>query len=483
MVVRQASSSQSRRPPPPKQDPKLPTSPTKDTSALSDANIQNGPTESECEADHLNTMPLVSPTAEDLLKQRFLHAQKRSSSNTLMKGGSGGPKDMPSFFRGRHASGDDTKKLQTSPVPKSSSTTVTNEPDETSLMGMRTPTSSPSHARLDEDKQVAEKQGNGVESAFADDMVGPIPAFQTPALAPIRRSDLSRLPDQPFDSHAFVRRLEDGGWCARASKLVSSSSSTSTKRGSHDSVETASIATPRRHDPAEAIMDITRALLREDGKRLLNEHINRSDVDNQLYLFSSALAELRTEVRVRARNDAAALRSITLLLEREIDGLTQKLQSDIEQLKHDIQVEMNSRKTEVQEESNNLEQDIQDLNNRFMIFLSDLKTEIEQSIKWDATRRALALVFGIVAIMVCTLALADYFTRPPAPSEEGVDDGNGAHDGHVATAAKARSLHMARVPVDHHTLDDDDAPPLLPPKSAEEWGLLPRYDADEVRHV
>lgn len=383
--------------------------------------------ERERHEQDMSATSLVSATAEDLLKQRFLHAQKRSPGNTLMTGGSGTAKDMPSFFRDegeRHSS---------------------TAPDETSLMSM--PSSQAPRA-----KQEAAPKPADASCAYADDMVGPIPAFQTPALSPIRRSDLSLLPDQPFDTHAFVQRLEDGGWKAT--------------RGD---------ASARRHDPAEAIMDLTRALLRHHGETLMNENINRSDLHNQLYLFSSALSELRTEVRVRARNDAAALRSITLLLEREIDGLNQKLQSDIEQLKHDIQVEMNSRKTEVQEESNNLEQEIQDLNNRFTIFLSDLKTEIEQRIKWDATRRALALVFGIVAIMVCTLALADYFTRESAPADEEAQSTS-------PTPAKPRVLQQARVPVDHHTLEDDQDV-ALPPKSAEEWGLLPRYDADEVRHV
>jgi len=385
--------------------------------------------ERERHEQDMSATSLVSATAEDLLKQRFLHAQKRTPGNTLMTGGSGTAKDMPSFFR------DEGEKHNVSSTA----------PDETSLMSM--PSSQTQRA-----KQEAAPKPADASCAYADDMVGPIPAFQTPALAPIRRSDLSLLPDQPFDTHAFVQRLEDGGWKAT--------------RGD---------ATARRHDPAETIMDLTRALLRHHGETLMNENINRSDLHNQLYLFSSALSELRTEVRVRARNDAAALRSITLLLEREIDGLNQKLQSDIEQLKHDIQVEMNSRKTEVQEESNNLEQEIQDLNNRFTIFLSDLKTEIEQRIKWDATRRALALVFGIVAIMVCTLALADYFTRESAPVDEEAQPTSNA-------PVKPRVLQHARVPVDHHTLEDDNDV-ALPPKSAEEWGLLPRYDADEVRHV
>ena len=439
------------------------------------------------------SMPLVSPTAEDLLKQRFLHAQKRSPGNTLMTGGSGSPKDMPSFLRGRSVRElvDATKTNADKDLGLPSSSTVTQSsasstpasssasqvPDDTSLMGMASSSSSKLGSGRKSELTKTRTPMDSLESSFSENTVGPLPTFQTPALAPIQRGDMSLLPDQPFDSHVFVRQLEAGGWKAHggAFPVTTSDMPASDVTSSNESV-------PHRHDPAEAIMDLTRSLLKEHGKKLIHQHINRSDLDNQLYLFSSALAELRTEVRVRARNDAAALRSITLLLEREIDGLTQKLQSDIEQLKHDIQVEQNTRKTEVQEESNNLEQEIQDLNNRFTIFLSDLRTEIEQSIKWDTTRRALALVFGIVAIMVCTLAMADYFTRTPAQQGPEADAAHGTSRHGTSPSPPIQHAPRVPVPIDHTLADDHDAH-RIPPQSAEELGLLPRYDADEVRYV
>lgn len=402
---------------------------------------------------------LVSLTAEDLLKQRYLHAQKRSPENTLMTGGSGSAHDMSSFFR-RSASEEDKEDRARKPRKSepSSATTSFQKPDETSLMGMPPPETSsssphgPSRDGAPSDSAAHTTAEAAVSSETKPDNGAQWPLLPQPGLSPMGRTHVHMLPDQPFDAHVFVRRLEEGGWAPAA-------------------------GASRRHDPAEALMDLTRTLLKQRADTLVDKHIVRGDLDNQLYLFSSALSELRTEVRVRARNDAAALRSITLLLQREIDGLKQKLQADIERLKHDIQVDMNNRKTEVQEESNNLELEIQDLNNRFTIFLSDLKTEIEQNIKWDATRRALALVFGITAIVVCALALADYFTRPENLAS-GSDATAAADDNAEASATRAQ---RALLPVDH-TLEEI-AVPSAPPKSAEEWGLLPRYDSDEVRYV
>jgi len=391
--------------------------------------------------------PLVSPTAEDLLKQRFLHAQKRSPG-TLMTGGSGSESDVSVFFRER-------KQTQDAPKEKSTaSSSSSQKPEDTSLMGTaHTADDTPRKEESPSDAEIWSKEGS-----FADTTVVPFPAFPTASLMPIQRHRQKSIPDQPFDTHAFVRRLEQGGW----------------KRGdfgktnqapTRDGVPSVAAA---RHDPAEALMELIRGLLKHRGEELSEAHIDRSDLDNQLYLFSSALAELRTEVRVRARNDAAALRSLSSLLQREVDGLTQRLQADIERLKHDIQVDMNHRKTEVNDENNALEQEIQDLNNRFTIFLSDLRTEIEQSIKWDATRRALALVFGIVAILVCTLALADYFERKhAADAKSAVKD--------AKTSGEERQ-GAASMPLGHGSAEDS-------PRSAEEYGLLPRYESDEARYV
>ena len=387
-------------------------------------------------------LPLVSPTAEDLLKQRFLHAQKRAPGSSLMMGGSGTAKDMPSFFR------------EERPAEKA---------EDTSLMGSSTPAPKPEaeepEGEGEKDAEAPSEDAQGDESAAwtaAGSMVPMEPTgFEASDLPTPPHHPVYNKYEQPFNTHVFVRRLEEGGWMAARA----------------ESSGAAPPAVDRRHDPAEAIMDLTRSMLQERGEELAVQSIDRSDLDNRLYLFSSALSELRTEVRVRARNDAAALRSLTSLLQREVDGLSQKMQAEIERLKHDIQVDMNQRKHEVKEENNNLELDIQDLNNRFTIFLSDLKTEIEQSIKWDATRRALALVFGIVAILVSTLALADYFSRPEVME--------------TAQKIKERKAGVTDAPrVPRHGKAEGEAESAPPPKSAEEWGLVPRYDSEgEVRYV
>jgi hypothetical protein len=190
-----------------------------------------------------------------------------------------------------------------------------------------------------------------------------------PVTTPI--SELGQMhpinPLHPFDTHAFIKRLEEAKFVSKRLQLED------TEGDKNAGTSETALTMVRRHDPAEAIMEALRHLLISRGKRVLDHHISKTEVDNQAYLFTAALSELRTELQVRARSDAAALRSMVTLLQREVDGLNQKMREDTGAMKHDIQVDMNNRKSEAKEEQNTLEQEIQDLNNRFTISISDLK--------------------------------------------------------------------------------------------------------------
>jgi hypothetical protein len=199
-------------------------------------------------------------------------------------------------------------------------------------------------------------------SQTGEEESGPPAMTQISELGQIRPAN----PLHPFDTHAFIKRLEDAGFTMKP--LVEETEGAKSAK----TTET-SLSTVKRHDPAEAIMEALRHLLISRGERVLDQHISKTEVDNQGYLFTAALSELRTELQVRARNDAAALRSMVTLLQREVDGLSQKMREDTGAMKHDIQVDMNKRKSEAKEEQNTLEQEIQDLNNRFTISISDLK--------------------------------------------------------------------------------------------------------------
>ncbi|SNX86819.1 related to COX10 - farnesyl transferase [Melanopsichium pennsylvanicum] len=335
-------------------------------------------------------------TSEDLLKQRFFHAQEQNKRvySGLTPPTNAGANLYPSFTTPQ---GDGVIPPEGATAPSSTASASASASSESLSQG---PTSSG-----------ASSDSSGTPQTTFSAMEQSDVEFDHRLHRPASSQSLQSL-QVPFDTHGFVKRLEAGGWISASAKTqrVATAINKSYKSKSPASEELF-LQLARRHDPAEAIMEGVRHLITTRGRQLAHACLNKSDVENQAYLFKAALSEIRTEVQVRGRNDAAGLRSITTLLQREVDALEQKMKEDVERLKHDIQVDMNNRKAESKEEQNNLEQEIQDLNNRFTISLSDLKTEIEQNVKWDATRRSLFLVFGIAAIVAANLAIADYLTR------------------------------------------------------------------------
>ncbi|CBQ69523.1 related to COX10-farnesyl transferase [Sporisorium reilianum SRZ2] len=378
-------------------------------------------------------------TGEDLLKQRFFHAQEQ---NKRVYSGLTPPQNpaanlYPSFTTPSSDQGIIPPGTPgTPPNPSSSASSFTSPDAFQSATGSSGASSDASGA----------PQTTTAPPGSANGDIEFDPRLHRQASS----QSLQSL-QMPFDTHGFVKRLETGGWISTTAKVQRAAANTKTGKGKQAQAQPEAqgleLQIARRHDPAEAIMEGVRHLITTRGRQLAHACLNKSDVENQAYLFKAALSEIRTEVQVRGRNDAAGLRSITTLLQREVDALEQKMKEDVERLKHDIQVDMNNRKAESKEEQNNLEQEIQDLNNRFTISLSDLKTEIEQNVKWDATRRSLFLVFGIAAIVAANLAIADYLTRDDeaakaAASKEPVNAGIPPASASLGWATEGRILSV-----------------------------------------
>lgn len=82
-------------------------------------------------------------------------------------------------------------------------------------------------------------------------------------------------------------------------------------------------------------MRATKALLTMSEDNAARNLVAKADLENEAYLFSAALSELRTEVQMTARTDAIALRSLNSQLQREVDSLAQKLREDMNSLKNE----------------------------------------------------------------------------------------------------------------------------------------------------
>lgn len=148
--------------------------------------------------------------------------------------------------------------------------------------------------------------------------------------------------------------------------------------------------------------------------------LTSADLGNESYLFKAALTELRTELQILRKNDAAALAIKSEIISREIDSLNQKLREDIANVKSDIAIDMNSRKSDVREEQKALEIRIQSMSNHYMAQLGDMRTKMEAA-KWETTRKGMGKASRIylagnvsmrqtVALLITTFFVCFYQT-------------------------------------------------------------------------
>ncbi|CAO3567800.1 unnamed protein product [Mortierella alpina] len=152
---------------------------------------------------------------------------------------------------------------------------------------------------------------------------------------------------------------------------------------------------------AEGIMRAIKGLLGQHTTKIRKNMLTSGDLENESYLFKAALTELRTELQILRKNDAAALAIKSEIISREIDSLNQKLREDIANLKNDIAIDMNSRKSDVREEQKALEIRIQSMSNHYMAQLGDMRTKMEAA-KWEATRKGMVAIFISATFVLLT---------------------------------------------------------------------------------
>ncbi|KGB77949.2 hypothetical protein CNBG_4036 [Cryptococcus deuterogattii R265] len=218
--------------------------------------------------------------------------------------------------------------------------------------------------------------GSGIHSDPTSSNLSAATSLPAP---PERPNFTPRYLQHPFDTHAFVSYLEKNGLDRETSR---------------------------------ALMESVKDMIIKRGKRTRDTMVGKEEAENAAYLFNAALSELRTELSVQTRNDGLALKAMAVAIRREVEQLEQKMQEDIQTLKHDIEMDMNNRKAETRTEIKGFDINIEEINNKFTISLGDLRTEIE-SVKWDATRRAISV---IILIVVVTIGSVTFVTADPAPN-------------------------------------------------------------------
>ncbi|KAF2161495.1 hypothetical protein M409DRAFT_69825 [Zasmidium cellare ATCC 36951] len=169
-----------------------------------------------------------------------------------------------------------------------------------------------------------------------------------------------------FDTFGLVQRLMDSGWT---------------------------------ESQAITIMKGMRVLLSDNMNMAQEALVNKSQVENETYLFRAACAELKTEVTARRKSEQEKMRTERTHLQHEVEILSQRLGQESGALKDELKGMFDDRKMAVRNEQREMESKIQRLNYQITVDLqADAKSEVE-GLRWVMTRRVI-LALGLVIIMV-----------------------------------------------------------------------------------
>ncbi|EKD03542.1 hypothetical protein A1Q2_02125 [Trichosporon asahii var. asahii CBS 8904] len=170
---------------------------------------------------------------------------------------------------------------------------------------------------------------------------------------------------------------------------------------------------------AKTLMVGTRQLLNQRSERATSNMLSKEELENEAYLYKAALSKLRTEFEVRNRNAGIAARNAVTAVRRELESVDQRMAENVQVLKHDIELDLSTTKDETRAGLKAFDILIEEINNRATISVGDLKTEIE-SAKWEATRRAIAIIVVLVicGVGISNLTIGDPHVDPPQPKVE-----------------------------------------------------------------
>ncbi|KAJ2857724.1 hypothetical protein J3B02_000790 [Coemansia erecta] len=155
-------------------------------------------------------------------------------------------------------------------------------------------------------------------------------------------------------------------------------------------------------EQATSMMILVRNQVYMNMSRVTTSMLSRSDLENDAYLFRSALQELRTETQVIRKNDQAILESQAAAISRDIDSLAQKINDEIANLKSDIEIELNNRRHETNHEMKSLDMELHDLASKYQVVVGEMKTGIE-AIKLESIRRG--LVTAVLTAVIITVII------------------------------------------------------------------------------
>ncbi|KAI7887266.1 uncharacterized protein EV154DRAFT_427214 [Mucor mucedo] len=160
-------------------------------------------------------------------------------------------------------------------------------------------------------------------------------------------------------------------------------------------------------EQAVVIMKGMKFKLRESVAQLHQELLLKSALENESYLFSAAVSELRTEIQMMRQKDTQALKAETFSVTREVEALAQHIREDVDLIKNEIALDMDNRKNETRSDQKEIDMTIQELNSKFTVKLGEVRTGLE-STRWETIWKGLA---GVAASSLAIATIAYFLTN------------------------------------------------------------------------
>ncbi|KAG0175651.1 hypothetical protein DFQ30_003401 [Apophysomyces sp. BC1015] len=157
---------------------------------------------------------------------------------------------------------------------------------------------------------------------------------------------------------------------------------------------------------AKTLMELVHHQLRMSVLEVEENMLPRSQLDTESHLLQGAIAELRNEVQIMRRSDAALLKTELASLSREIEALEHRLQEDLASMQADVDLSMNDYRAEARQEHKLTHIGIQEINNRLTVLLGDCNVSLE-SLKWQSIWKGLmGAVFATIGVSLLGYALS-----------------------------------------------------------------------------
>ncbi|KAI9304365.1 hypothetical protein BJ944DRAFT_288692 [Cunninghamella echinulata] len=204
--------------------------------------------------------------------------------------------------------------------------------------------------------------------------------------------DLSPPMGHHFDTYALVERLHTEGGFSR--------------------------------EQARIIMEIMQYQIRDRVHHAKNEYLPKTQLENETQVLNASIDDLKNNITVQRKNDAALLNAELSSLAREIENLELQLNEDIHYLQSSIDLTLNDFRAEIRQEPKRNMIETQEVNHRLTVLLADSNMSLER-LKWETIWQSLLSIIATgMGLSVIGYGLSSIRTKltPPIIQQTELDE-------------------------------------------------------------